>query len=324
MGKPLYVPENYIFVDEYNKEMDKLLSKYGKIDEAKSEPDKGRVKYTDVALNNLQHSFNKTLPFLEDYHKELKTAPLGTYPDIQKTKEDNLDKIIDNTNDYYKTEEDVNFKEPQAKKLCDTAMDIIDDLKKEGVIKKEPTEAEKEKNEQIVKRLTKMWDMIHNVLNQDISNTISTNEELVGNMMDKLGETIAVGANDVSLRDVPKILSSKMENNDDVNDKILNFAADDLIKNEENKDIKAKDLETIANLSKYSGPMKNIMKNDKLWTTLKNMYAKEDDLNNRALLSEIFRNATKNNFTIENLINNDADAIKLIFNKVLTDTISTI
>ena len=86
MGKPLYVPENYIFVDEYNKEMDKLLSKYGKIDEAKSEPDKGRVKYTDVALNNLQHSFNKTLPFLEDYHKELKTAPLGTYPDIQKTK----------------------------------------------------------------------------------------------------------------------------------------------------------------------------------------------------------------------------------------------
>ena len=321
MGKPLYVPENYIFVDEYNKEMDKLLSKYGKIDEAKSEPDKGRVKYTDVALNNLQHSFNKTLPFLEDYHKELKTAPLGTYPDIQKTKEDNLDKIIDNTNDYYKTEEDVNFKEPQAKKLCDTAMDIIDDLKKEGVIKKEPTEAEKEKNEQIVKRLTKMWDMIHNVLNQDISNTIPANEELVGNMMDKLGETIAVGANDVSLRDVPKILSSKMENNDDVNDKILNFAADDLIKNEENKDIKAKDLETIANLSKYSGPMKNIMKNDKLWTTLKNMYAKEDDLNNRALLSEIFRNATKNNFTIENLINNDADAIKLIFNKVLTDTI---
>ena len=171
MGKPLYVPENYIFVDEYNKEMDKLLSKYGKIDEAKSEPDK--VKYTDVALNNLQHSFNKTLPFLEDYHKELKTAPLGTYPDIQKTKEDNLDKIIDNTNDYYKTEEDVNFKEPQAKKLCDTAMDIIDDLKKEGVIKKEPTDAEKEKNDQIVKRMTKMWDIIHNVLNQDISNSIS-------------------------------------------------------------------------------------------------------------------------------------------------------
>lgn len=320
MAMPLYKPDNYIFVDAYNKEMDSLLSKYGKVDETKG--DKDHIKYTDTALNNLQNSFNKTLPFLDDYHHELKTAPIGTYPEIEPTKDANLDKIIDNTLDYYKTEEDTNFKVPVAKKLCDTSLDIVDDLKKEGIIKKDAPNDD-EKNKALVTRMTKMWDIIRNVISQDISNVISSNDETVNNIIDKLDESINVGADQPGLRDIPKVLSSKVENNDEVNDKILNFAAEDMMKNKDKPEIKEKDLETISNLSKYSGPMKNIMKNEKLWSTLKTMYAEEKDMKNRGLLAEIFRNATKNNFTIENLINNDTDAIKLIFNKVLVDTIKS-
>ena len=63
-----------------------------------------------------------------------------------------------------------------------------------------------------------------------------------------------------------------------------------------------KDIEIIANLSKYSEPLKEIMKDKKLWGTLIKEFQQENlSDSERKLLDEIFRNATKNSFNAEKI-----------------------
>ena len=75
--------------------------------------------------------------------------------------------------------------------------------------------------------------------------------------------------------------------------------------------------ETLSNLSKFPGLMKAIMKKADLWNDLKKEYD-EPELTHkkRGVLSTLFNNASKNNYNIENMINDDPEGIKNLLKKM--------
>ena len=331
MASPYYTPENYLFVSAYNKQIDDILTILGKVLSGDVEDENARnLRFSEANLGNMQNAFGKTVQFLKGYHDEMKREN-GGYPEIKEVKEKNLDNILDNDVDYFRTEEDTNFKAPRVKEVNDAVMEIIEDLKKDGVNPREnegDSDALKEQKKKLRERLQKLWRVINGTIEGDTNSLIvdSSNTQGMKNILDKLYSTINdIGINDANLRDIPKNISSKIENNDEVNGRLVDFVSDDLDKYGSDDKIKYKDIETLANVSKFSGPIKQIMKNDVLWKRLKDEYNKPDLTNEqRQMLATIFRNANKSNYNVESLINNDEEALKLVFNKVLGETIKSL
>ena len=315
------VPDNYTYINEYYTLLEKIIAIYGTVIDNNTS---NVIKYTNAYLKTLQYNYYKTLLMLNDYRNEFNkttttTTTVTAYPDINTLKESNVDKIIRYTIDYYKTDDDVNYKEANAKQLCDCVVDLIHCLQKEGVISSLTT-----KREIILERLIQLWYILLKILEVDETAMTKDNEEMIKNIMKSVKTTISLGKNEPSLRDIPVVISHKVDNNDEINESILEFTSEDLKTNHTtNPVIKTKDLEILANISRFTGPLKNMMRNQELWDTLKSIYETETDMLNRYYLSIIFRNATKNNFNVEELINTDKVAIKLIFNKVILHTIKS-
>ena len=133
--------------------------------------------------------------------------------------------------------------------------------------------------------------------------------------------------NKPKMRYIPKNLSKKLENGEgDIAKDILNSTIEDLEKNgKENEEIKDLDLDTLANLSKFPGLMKQIMKNGDLWKQLQKEY-NEPELSNkkRGVLSNLFNNASKNNYNIENMINEDPEGVKNLLKKMIYDPVKSL
>jgi hypothetical protein len=107
MAEPIYTPENYIFVNEFEKEMDKIMNKLGKYDkDPEEEKDDDKVEVSDNYLSHLNNLYSKVIPFVEDLHKEMEKTPDDQMPDLKKEKEDNLDRVLSAADTYCKTDED--------------------------------------------------------------------------------------------------------------------------------------------------------------------------------------------------------------------------
>ena len=325
LSENLYKSENYIFVNEYNKLMEKLLSINGKFKNEESEnnyntdlnkrSDKENILFSEANLNNMKMSVNNLINFFEDYLKNKNKQN----EKINKIKEDNLDKIISNINDYYRTNNDNEIKNNINKKLYDNCIDLINDLEKENLT---------EKNENIInERIKKLLFLIQNILNKVNSNSIieKNNSGKVKELIDQLNNLIKQNRiNEPFIRNITKILSSKIENDDELCIKIVNFISEDLINNKDNIEIKKTNLETLSNLSKFQSLLNIIQKNNTLFNLLKEEYSKENiPLELRQSLSIIFNNISKSNYNIESLINSDSDLIKLLFTKVLSHTLTS-
>ena len=76
MSEPLYRPDNYIFVNEFEKEMDKIMNKLGKYDkEPEENKDDDKAEVTDNYLSHLNNLYNKVIPFIDDLHKDMEKTP---------------------------------------------------------------------------------------------------------------------------------------------------------------------------------------------------------------------------------------------------------
>ena len=71
MADPVYNPENYVFVNKFNNEMDKIMNKLGKYEEEPSPGEEEKLEVTENYLSHLNTLFNKSIPFLDDLHKEI-------------------------------------------------------------------------------------------------------------------------------------------------------------------------------------------------------------------------------------------------------------
>ena len=133
--------------------------------------------------------------------------------------------------------------------------------------------------------------------------------------------------NKPKMRYIPKNLSKKLDNGeDDIAKELLNSTMEDLEKNgKENPEIKDIDLDTLATLSKFPGLMKQIMKKPDLWKDLQKEYNEPDLIHKKRLpLSNLFNNASKNNYNIENMINEDPEGVKNLLKKMIYDPVKTL
>ena len=352
MADPIYKPDNYLFVNEFEKQMDKIMDKLGKVEKEK-DPEKpdDKMEVSDYYLSHLNSLYNKAVPFLDDLHKEMQNAPEGQIPELKKEKEDNLDKVLDAVDSYYNTDEDHEIKNSQNKNICDSLINLIDDLSKPGLldVKKKDEEKPKEiklpgkldpsripqvkKDENNAKkgkqRLKKLWNLVDQTIKNDDNNQIldPSNSHKVRDIIKKLNNTINKPEFQwPKLRAIPKNISKKLQNEDKVGQDILDLVVDDIKKNGD-KDPEVKDMnyETLANLSKFPGYMKQIIKNPELWDKLKKDYEDPNIPNKkRANLSNIFKNALKSNYDVESLINDDPKGIKALLDKIVKEPLKEI
>jgi hypothetical protein len=143
LSEPLYTPENYIFVNKFNKQMDKLMDNLGKYEQDPEE--EGEIEPTENYLCHLNNLYNKAVPFLDDLHKEITESPNGQYPERKKEKEENLDKVIDGAEEYYNADDDKDIKANNSKNMVNSCLNLIDDLGKDGIIDKEKEKPEKKR-----------------------------------------------------------------------------------------------------------------------------------------------------------------------------------
>ena len=88
---------------------------------------------------------------------------------MKKEKEENLEKILDGAEEYYNTDEDANIKADNSKNMVNSALNLIDDLTKEGVIDKDKEKPEK-KEELLNKKVGKLWDLVNHAVKDDEKN----------------------------------------------------------------------------------------------------------------------------------------------------------
>ena len=93
----------------------------------------------------------------------------------------------------------------------------------------------------------------------------------------------------------------------------------------DNEEIKDINMETLSILSKFPSLMKQIMKKPNLWQEIKKDYNEPElTLKKRGVLSTLFNNASKNNYNIENMINEDPEGVKNLLKKMIHDPVKTL
>ena len=323
MADPVYTPDNYIFVKEFNNQMDTLMNKLGKYDEEPS-PEDEKIQVRENYLSHLNTMFNKAVPFLDDLHKEINKSATGQYPEIRKEKEDNLDTILDGAELYYKADEDNDIKADAAKNMLDACLNLIDDLSKDGIVDQD----RKEKMDQLQTRLNKLWKLVNEAVKNDENNQLldPNNINRTRELMNKLDTLINTkGYNDKKLREIPLNLSKRLVNGEDkLGQDLLDFTLKDLEKHgKEDPEIEVMDYQSLTSLSKFPNLMKQIIRNDAIWHDLIKDYQNPDlTYENRLMLATLFNNAAQSNYNIENMINNDPQLMKNILDVMINKPVT--
>ena len=325
MADPVYNPDNYIFVKQFNDQMDNIMNKLGKYEEEPS-PEEEKLEIRENYLSHLNTLFNKAVPFLDDLHQEIIKSPTGQYPDLKKEKEENLNTVLNGAEEYYKAEEDPDIKADAAKNMCDACLNLIDDLSKDGIIDKD----NEIKLLELKKKLDQLWSLVNHAVKSDNNNQLldHNNTNKTSELLNKLDDAINnKGLNDKKLRQIPYHLSKRLENGEDkIGQDLLDFIIKDLKNHgDEDTDIKEIDMQTLTTLSNFPNLMKQIMKNPSLWDELKKNYLDPNiTYQQRLMLAQLFNNAAQSNYNIESMINNDAQGIKALLNKMINNPVESL
>ena len=323
-GILLYSPNNYIFVYEFEKEITKLYGQtVGFILSKSGQKGKKVIKYTKNYFAHLQNVYDKLMNFVEDFCEVLKSSNFIENHIINEKKEDNLDNILSLVKKYFKTDEDKEKKEELNQILFDTFLNLI------GILLKEEIYEIYNGTDRIVKRIKLLWKLIFYTLKNDEKKLIleKITSDKIKDIIDKINRTIKIKDNNQPfLRAIILLLVKAIENNDDMYQIIFNFTCEDISSfGKTNEEIKNIDLKILAFLSQFHSQMKLILSNTSLWEFLKDEYSRNDLSNEERLqLAIIFKNSTKNDKNLENLIKNDSQCIEIILSKVLKDTITSL
>jgi hypothetical protein len=196
MADPVYIPDNYVFVKQFNDEMNKLMDKLGKYEgdqdqEQEQEPSQEEepIEVTENYLSHLNSLFNKAVPFLQDLHKDLVNSANSHNPELKKEKEENLDTILNHTEEYYKTDEDRDIKADASKNMCDACLKVIDDLSKDDDILDKNKGG---KSQEIKKKVNKLWNLVNQAAKNDNNKQLldPNNSNLTRDLLKKLDDAI--------------------------------------------------------------------------------------------------------------------------------------
>ena len=323
-GISLYSPNNYIFVYEFEKEITKLYEQtVGFILSKSGEKEKKVIKYTKNYFVHLQNIYDKLMNFVEDFCEYIKSSNFIENHAVNEKKENNLDNVLYLVKKYFKTDEDKGKKEELNQILFDTFLNLIGILLKEEIYE---IYSETDRN---TKRIKLLWKLIFYTLKNDEKNLIleKITSDKISDIIDKINKTIKIKENNQPfLREIILLIVKTIENNDDMYQILFNFVCEDINSyGKTNEEIKNIDLKILSFLSEFHSQMKLILSNTNLWEFLKDEYSRNDLSNEERLqLAIIFKNATKNDKNLENLIKNDSKSIQIILSKVLKDTITSL
>ena len=329
LADPLYRPDNYIFVNEFEKEMDKVHDKIGKYENGKKPNENDEEVFpTKTYLSHLDELFPKTAAFLDDFHREMQKAPPGQYPDMSPKKEDNLNKILTAAEDYFKSNAgDPKLKADECKKLREPFLVLFDDFQKHcdaNNNNKTPNDNSKQKLEE---KMNKIWGLMGEAIKNDKNNNIVDPNEptKVRDLINRINNMIKNFGNDDKgkYRFIPLNVSRKCNDDEDVNNALIDFVHQDVKRKKTDiPEIKFIDLEILSNVSKHPGSMKAILKNDDLWKLITSEGANPNlSIKHRGIVASLIKNATASNYDTQNIIKRDPKFLKEFIKKVLKNPV---
>lgn len=334
LADPLYDTDNYIFINSYEKEIDKAYEKVGKVEGGKPDPNDEIITPTKSYLCHLDTIFPKAVSFLNDLHKEIESTPVGQVPEIPKEKEENLDKILTYTEEFFKSAgADPKLKAEECKRLKNPLTTLFDDLASHNLFDKNKFNGDEESMKKLQKNMNKLWGLIGEAIKNDTGNNFidTSNPEKVKDMVKRINDMIAkFGQKDNSkLRFIPLNISRRDVSDEDINKSLIDFVKEDINNRKKNKeDIPENafvDLEILANVSKHPGSMKSIVKdNDLLTEIIKEIEKPNLTIKQRGKVSELIRNCTNSNYDVENIIKRDPKFIKEFIKKLATQPIKSL
>ncbi|MCQ2815881.1 MAG: hypothetical protein MJ252_01320 [archaeon] len=236
---PIYGnPEKYLFNKHYNDELDKLLNKAGRLDKDKPQ-DKNKPNFTEPYKVYLAKSFPQNIKYLKTYHNDFMKAAQGTAPVLSPEKEYNLDKALEKVYDTYKLRdasddliknalggEDLeSIKGKELIPLCNDQINLIDDISVDGVYKKD--EPDNKSNKKMKMRAVKTWKTLNHALVNDEAGKVAGDAPLCKGILSAVDDSMKLGVNIPEFRNIMRLLSNKVGNNDEVTKKIMTFATED-------------------------------------------------------------------------------------------------
>ena len=299
ISSEIYIPNNYNFVYEYEKEISKLINENN---------------FPKHYLNHIKYIYNKLISFIKDFYEEIRLIDFNGEKNIINIKEINLCNILSLVRKYYKISDDKNIKEDSCVEIFEELNELLELLFDDNGIKEYNI-----KFKDISFLLKLIWKIIFYCFKYDAENKKIIIEKILNyDIFSKLTKTINNKENNrPSLRKIPLIISENNPDQLDLNELLFNFINNDIkTHGKSNPKIKQYDIKILSNLSNNYSIMKLILQDKTLSQLLKDEYSKSSLTNDERLpLAIIFKNSTKNGLKPHQYF------IPIIFSKLLKDPI---
>ena len=311
-----YLPNNYLFVNEFEKELIKLIKKTAGFTFYENE----KRKYTKNYLIHLRNIFFRVNNFIDDFYY-VETTYFEKKDNIIEKKEENLNIFLNLLKKYLNTDQDKDKKQELNLILFEKLINLLE-LKYKIL----NIEVSKKTNNRILKRIKLIYKIIFYLLKNLSENHLLEIQVLniILNLIEKFNKIKTIPNNISNLfRKIILFISEKIESYKEVKiiseivKKIFNFVKIDLSKlGSINDYIIEINIYTLSNLSKHNLETDFISEKN-LWKLLKNEYMKSSITNKRRLhLTIIFKNS------IDYIIKEDLRFIQIIIKKIIEENIS--
>ena len=289
------------FSVEFHQKFDEILNKLGKFDENKN--------LTPHYLVYLSLINQKSRDILNNEHKALQET--HDYNNIKWVQDILLDCALNDLNDFCENIDGEKIKITNPKDLINIDIDVVDDLSRTDNI---PPENYNRKINNLFRNIKAILE------HSDNKELLDGNEDLYNRIFESIDLAKGKGYKDEdgTLEKLLNVISNKVENDANVFEKTIKIISDDFKENPPKEvDI---NLNTLANLSKYSTAVKYILNDKDLSKSLKDIYSKNDlPMEQRRNLSTIYSNICKNTYNVDNIISNEPDTLKILAKKTTLD-----
>jgi hypothetical protein len=305
IGMNFYSPQNPLYVAECLKHLNETF-----------DPSINSNSNKEKWANYLQNVYLRSFDFL-DHFASLLNLNNGVKSNIPDKVEDNFDEIISNIKSYYKLDHDADIKVSSIKQLTSSLLDLLNNPNLVNL--------NDSSNYRALRRVEAMFSLLKSITEKDLNNIICGSDEVVEALLNKLNQTLqdipdlnSVASEeakeiytrlDDSIRDCYKLVSSKLENNMELFEKMVEHIGNDLEKNSSDSRKYNKNLEILANLAKFPILSKLLLKNKNLLNRLESMYSNTESSEVRNILSNILKPLFTNNLMAEEVAETQPELI---------------
>ena len=286
-------PEKKLFTLLFEEKFNKVFELTGKTGEDKN--------FIPEYKKYIEKIAPKSIPILNETHEQL--SQNKDYNNMKKDLEKLYELNINNLKDLYIIpDSDQSQIKPQD--TINKINDTIDDFHN----------LENYEQDKLFHQLDTLYSIDKNILNSNKDKEIfKNNDETFLKILSLMKTSKEKGYPDSQslFEQTFNILVHNLENSSDIYDKITDFIAEDF-KQDPKKEIDL-NLDTLAEQTKYSSAVKDLLGNKELLKATNEIYSdKELPIQRRRHLSNIYNNLTKNTYNIDSIIQDNPEFIKTL------------